>query len=400
MKNEKRMYKNFETFLLEVNNIKKISILGSTGSIGTQLLETLDHIENIKVVGISGNLNISLLEKQIEKYKPKYCAVLNEKLAKELKNKILNEKTKILSGIKGICEIAAIKEVDLVVCAISGMAGLLPIIEAIKAKKNIAIANKEPIVAAGNIIIKEAKKNDIKILPIDSEHSAIFQCLRGNKQTSVEKIILTASGGPFYNKKRTELENVSKKEVLNHPKWSMGKKITVDSATLMNKGFEIIEARWLFDVENIEAIAHPDSIIHSMVQYIDGNVIAQLSIPNMKYPLQYALTFPERLYSTEKRLDFKNINNLSFGELDEETFHCLKLSKKALKSGGLMPCILNSANEIAVEKFLNDEIKFLDIERIVERELEENKNILEPTIDDILSMDSEIKEKYKKRTLD
>jgi 1-deoxy-D-xylulose-5-phosphate reductoisomerase len=370
-----------------------ISVLGSTGSVGTQTLEVAEELKNCRVVGISGNKNIDLLEDQIRKFRPQICAVADEKLARELKIKVSDTGTKVIDGEPGVCEVASLDAVDLVVCAISGIAGLVPLLRAINSKKTVAIANKEPLVAAGKIVMQAARDNSVQILPLDSEHSAIFQCLEGNDKSVVEKIILTASGGPFFGKSRKELENVTPAEALNHPNWKMGKKVTIDSATLMNKGFEIIEAFWLFGVPKIEVIVHRESIIHSMVEFVDGTILAQLGATSMKGPIRHALTYPSRVHVNSDKLDFATISKLSFSLPDEKTFGCLKLAREALNLGGIMPAVLNAADEVAVQKFLAGEIKFLDIENIVANEMATYQNIENPTLDDILAADDGIKKK-------
>ena len=366
--------------------MSNISILGSTGSIGTQTLEIVDYYKDeINVVAITGNNNIDLLEEQIEKYNPKVCAVMNEDNYKLLKNR-LNSKTKLLCGMEGLKEAASIDEADIVLTAISGMIGLEPTIEAIKNKKKIALANKETLVTGGSIIKKLANKYNVDILPVDSEHSAIFQCLQGYSYNDVKKILLTASGGPFFGKSTEYLENVSVDEALKHPNWSMGKKITVDSSTLMNKGLEMIEAYWLFDVtsRNIEVIIHPESIIHSAVEFKDTSIIAQMGLPDMKLPIQYALFYPERKENNLKSLNLFEIESLNFHKPDTSTFKCLDLAYKAISIGGTMPTVLNAANEIAVEKFLSKKIKFLDIGNYIETLMEQHSPFEVNSLEDIL----------------
>lgn len=320
---------------------KCISILGSTGSIGTQALEVASEL-NIKVCALSCKENIDLLEKQIRKFKPKIVAVESESKAKILKENVKDLDVKVLPGKEGLCEVASFKESEMLLNSVVGIAGLLPTICAIENKIDIALANKETLVVGGEIVTNLAKKKGVNIFPVDSEHSAIFQCLQGmNSKKELNKLILTASGGPFFGKTKLELENVTKKEALNHPNWSMGNKITIDSATMMNKGFEIIEAKWLFDVspENIDVLVHRESIIHSMVEYKDHSVIAQLGVPSMKIPIQYALTFPERLNSNVKPLDLSEISKLTFFKPDYETFDCLKICLEAIDLKGFYPAI-------------------------------------------------------------
>lgn len=345
---------------------KKIAILGSTGSIGTQALEVIDNL-GIEVCALSANKNIDLLEKQIKIYKPKKVAVNDKKSAYILKQRI-GKSVEIVSGLEGLIEIAVMGQVDTVLTSVVGSVGLIPTIKAIQAKKNIALANKETLVTAGKLIMEEAKKHKINIYPVDSEHSAIFQSLQGNQHNKIHKIHLTASGGPFRQKSIDDLKYVTLEDALKHPNWSMGKKITIDSATMMNKGLEVIEAKWLFDVEleQINVVVHPQSIIHSMVEYEDGAVIAQLGQPDMRVPIQYALTYPDRIKNDFPKLDFFKSNKLEFEKPDLEKFKSLQLAYDAIKIGGTMPAVLNSANEAAVELFLEQKIKFLDIPKLIE----------------------------------
>ncbi len=376
-----------------------ISILGSTGSIGTQTLEVVDAIENINVYGLSTNTRIDLLEKQIRKYKPKLVAVMNEEYANVLKQRIRDTDTKVVAGSEGLIEVATIPQVDTVVTSVVGAVGLIPTFEAIKSGKNIALANKETLVTAGHIIMEEARRKKVSIIPVDSEHSAIFQCLEGNKRKEyVKSIILTASGGPFLGKDREFLENVTPAEALKHPNWSMGHKISIDSATMMNKGLEVIEARWLFDVDIdlIKVVVHPQSIVHSMVEFIDNSIIAQMGAPDMKTPIQYALTYPNRAMGNNKRLDFLENHSLSFLEPDFENFECLKLAYRAAKQGGTMPTVLNAANEIAVELFLKGKITFLDIAKVIKDAMSKHENIIMPTLSDVLKSDAWAREYVKK----
>ncbi|QIB26159.1 1-deoxy-D-xylulose-5-phosphate reductoisomerase [Caloranaerobacter azorensis] len=369
--------------------MKNISILGSTGSIGTQTLEVINELDSFKIVGLSANKNIDLLEKQALKYKPKIVAVYDESRARILRERLNIYNIKVVSGMDGLIEVATEKEADIVLTSVVGMIGLLPTLEAIKSGKIIALANKETLVTAGEIVMRKAKENNVDIIPVDSEHSAIFQSLKSGKKEEVAKIILTASGGPFRGKKLKDLEKVSVSDALKHPNWSMGRKISIDSATLMNKGLEVIEAKWLFDVdiENIEVIIHPQSIIHSMVEFIDGSVIAQLGVPDMKVPIQYALTYPKRKYSSIKKLRLTDIKELTFEEPDLNTFPCLKLAFEALKQGGTMPSVLNAANEVAVKLFLDKKIKFLDIPKLIEETMLKHKTIYNPNLDDIIESD-------------
>ena len=368
---------------------KNIVILGSTGSIGTQALEVVDNLKNINVIALSTNTNIELLEKQIEKYKPKYVCIADEDKASTFKQNIKDKTLNVYTGNKGLEAIATLTKANLILNSLVGNVGLIPTILAIRAKKDIALANKETLVSAGELVMKEAKENNVNIYPIDSEHSAIFQCMQGNKHSQIRKIILTASGGPF--REHTNLDNVTLKEALNHPNWSMGKKITIDSATLMNKGLEVIEAKWLFsmDIEDIKVVIHPQSIIHSMVEYKDSAIIAQLGTADMKVPIQYALTYPDRIENNFEKLDFLKHSNLTFKEPNYELFPCLMYAFYAIKRGGLMPCILNASNEIAVEFFLQEKIKFIQIPQVIKYTMEqlEKDNIKNYTLEDVLEMD-------------
>lgn len=368
--------------------MKAISILGSTGSIGTQTLDVVRNLGNIEVKALSTNKNIDLLEKQIEEFHPKKVAVMDDEKAYELKKRI-GSKIEVLKGLEGLCEIAEMDETDTVVTSVVGVIGLIPTFKAIQKKKNIALANKETLVTAGKIIMEEAKKNNVSIYPVDSEHSAIFQCLQGNAHNKISRIILTASGGPFRGKSLKELEMVTVEEALKHPNWEMGAKITIDSATMMNKGLEVIEAKWLFDVElnQIEVLVHPQSIIHSMVEFEDGSIMAQMGEPDMRLPIQYALTYPKRITNNWPRINFRQRNMLSFEEVDLSVFKCLQLAYDALKIGGTMPAVLNAANEVAVDKYLKKEINFLDIAKIIEATMEKHELIKNPSLSDILDVD-------------
>lgn len=377
--------------------MKNISILGVTGSIGTQALDVLRfHKDKFKLVAISAYKNIDLTLDIIEEFKPRVVAINDKASFEKLKNikGTLDYDFELLYGMEGLIKVATLKEVHTVLTSVVGMIGLKPTLEAIKCKKDIALANKETLVVAGELVMNEAKKYGIKILPVDSEHSAIFQCLQGSDLKSVDKIIITASGGPFRGYSKKQLENVTLNQALNHPKWSMGKKITIDSSTLMNKGLEVIEAHWLFDCdyENIEVVVHPQSIIHSMVQYKDGAVIAQLGVTDMKLPIQYALNYQLRDNNISEKLDFYKINELNFYKPDTEVFRCLKLAYKAGKMGGLMPTILNGANEVCVDLFLNEKIKYLDIPTIVEECMEVFKNDMEVSLRNIIDLDKSVRE--------
>lgn len=379
----------------------KLSILGSTGSIGTQALEVvrdLKGIFDIDVIAVSGNSNIDLLESQIREFNPKYAAVSDEQAAKRLEIAVADTGCKVLSGRDGLCYIAAQTDADMVLSSIVGFAGLVPTMNAIAAGKDIALANKETLVTAGSLFMDAIKKSGVRLLPVDSEHCAIFQSLKSGRHSEVRKILLTASGGPFFGKKRKELKNVRKEQALKHPNWSMGAKITIDSATLMNKGLEVLEAHWLFnvDIDNIKVVVQRESIIHSMVEFNDKSVIAQMSVPSMKHPIQYAFTYPNRLSSPDKEVDFAKLAKLTFAEPDEKTFRCLALAKMAGREGGIMPTVMNAANEAAVSRFLNDEIGFLDIADIVERAMSDFDNIKNPSLDDIIAADAEVRQRLGK----
>ncbi len=379
----------------------KLSILGSTGSIGTQALEVvrdLKGIFDIDVIAVSGNSNIDLLESQIREFNPKYAAVSDEQAAKRLEIAVADTGCKVLSGRDGLCYIAAQTDADMVLSSIVGFAGLVPTMNAIAAGKDIALANKETLVTAGSLFMDAIKKSGVRLLPVDSEHCAIFQSLKSGRHSEVRKILLTASGGPFFGKERKELKNVRKEQALKHPNWSMGAKITIDSATLMNKGLEVLEAHWLFnvDIDNIKVVVQRESIIHSMVEFNDKSVIAQMSVPSMKHPIQYAFTYPNRLSSPDKEVDFAKLAKLTFAEPDEKTFRCLALAKTAGREGGIMPTVMNAANEAAVSRFLNDEIGFLDIADIVEKAMSDFDNIKNPSLDDIIAADAEVRQRLGK----
>ncbi len=345
---------------------KNISILGSTGSVGTQSLDVIRNNPEMKAVALSANSNIDLLEKQAREFKPEFVSVMDKDAAKELKLRLMDTDTTVLSGMEGLVEISTMENSDCVLTAVVGNIGMLPTYEAIKAGKDIALANKETLVSAGKIITEEVKRNNVKLLPVDSEHSAIFQCINGT-ENKVKRILLTASGGSFRGKKREELINVKPSDALKHPTWNMGRKITIDSATLMNKGLEVIEAKWLFgvDVKDIEVLVHPQSIVHSAVEFMDNSVIAQLSKPDMRLAIQYALTCPERLPCDIPPMDFSAGLTLTFDHPDMETFACLGLAYEAIGKGGSLPTVMNAANEIAVERFLREDIGFLQIAELV-----------------------------------
>lgn len=379
--------------------MKSISILGATGSIGTQTLDVIrKEKENFKLVGITANSSVQKVKEIIEEFKPKHVAMMDKNYAEEI---LLYCKEKsydivVHKGIEGLIEVATLKEIDMVVTSVVGMIGLIPTMEAIKAKKDIALANKETLVVGGKIIIEAARENGVKILPVDSEHGAIFQCLQGNNEKDLKNIILTASGGPFRGKKRADLKDVTVEEALRHPNWSMGQKITIDSATLMNKGLEVIEAHFLFNCpyENIKPIVHPQSIVHSMVEYKDGSIIAQLGSADMRLPIQYALNYPIRREEIANSIDFYEIATLTFEKPDTSTFKCLDLAFKAGIEGHLMPTILNGANEKAVELFLNKKIKFLEIADVIEEAMDnfrEETKEYELTIENLIKTDEKVR---------
>lgn len=372
--------------------IKKIALLGSTGSIGTQTLDVVSQDGQIEVVGLTAHRNIDLLEEQIKKYHPKVVCVMDEIKAKELQDRMCSQKiqVEVTHGVEGLITVATLDEADIVVTAVVGMIGLLPTLEAIKKGKTIALANKETLVTAGDLVMGAAKKYNVPILPVDSEHSAIFQCLRGNSHQTISRLILTASGGPFRAYTKEMLEDVTVEAALKHPNWSMGSKITIDSASLMNKGLEVIEAKHLFDVplNQIDVVVHKESIIHSMVEYIDGSTIAQLGMPDMRHPIAYAIYYPERMHTPYiPKLDFTKINNLSFEAPKKELFPCLGLAYDALEVGGSMPAVLNAANEVAVEAFLQRQIGFMQIPQIIHQVMESHICINRPSLEEILEAD-------------
>ncbi len=366
--------------------MKNISVLGSTGSIGTQALEVCRNL-GFRVLAITANTRIDLLERQIREFNPEIAVVMNEKKAMELKKRINGLKTEVLTGIEGINRAADIESADIVLNSLVGNIGLEPTLTAIRKGKNIALANKETLVSAGELVMREAKKFAVKIFPVDSEHSAIFQCLRGNEENKISKIHLTASGGPFRDYK--SFDGITVEEALNHPNWSMGKKITIDSATMMNKGLEVIEAKWLFDVdsEKINVVVHPQSVIHSMVEFEDGAVIAQLGEPDMRVPIQYALTFPQRVKNDFPKIDFFKYGELTFKKPNIKLFKCLSLAFDAIKTGGTLPAVLNGANEIAVEAFLNKKIEFSDIHKLIEKAMNAYNIKYNYDFDDVFAAD-------------
>ncbi|MGQ9798669.1 MAG: 1-deoxy-D-xylulose-5-phosphate reductoisomerase [Ignavibacterium sp.] len=369
--------------------MKKVLILGSTGSIGVNALNVIRNFpDRFSVVGLTANSNISVLSEQIKEFNPQFVVIKNKSKAKEL-SEIVNGNVDIISSENALIEVAQKYDYDILIGAIVGFAGLTPTIEAIKRGKRIALANKETLVVAGEIVMRLVAENGAEIIPVDSEHSAIYQCLLGENLNEVEKLILTASGGPFLNKEKSFFDNATVNEALNHPNWKMGSKITIDSATMMNKGLEVIEAHWLFGLpaEKIDVVIHPQSIIHSMVQFVDGSIKAQMGLPDMKLPIQYALTFPERLPNNFERTNLPLINNLTFFEPDFDKFECLKLAYLVLKTGGTAPCILNAANEVAVDKFLKGIIRFSEIPKLINKALDKIKNHSNPDIETIIECD-------------
>lgn len=366
--------------------MKNVAIIGSTGSIGTQTLEIVRVQEDLNIVALAAGSNIELLEKQAREFLPEVVGIWSEENAARLRESLADTDIRVVAGMDGLIEIAELSSSDILVTAIVGMIGIRPTIAAINAGKDIALANKETLVTAGHIIMPLAAEKNVAILPVDSEHSAIFQSLQGNVHGDVEKILLTASGGPFRGKDTAFLENVQVEDALKHPNWSMGRKITIDSATMVNKGLEVIEAKWLFDVkpENIQVVVQPQSIIHSMVEYRDGAVIAQLGTPDMKLPIQYALCYPERRYMDGDRLDFWTMNSILLEKPDMDTFKGLKYAYSAIADGGSMPTVFNAANECAVAKFLDRKIRFLDIYRIIEECMASHTVIENPDVSQIL----------------
>lgn len=377
--------------------MKKIAVLGSTGSIGTQTLDVVKtHQDFFKIEVLVANNNDELLEQQIKQFQPS-IAILNDKEAYERLKARYVGKTKLYYGEEGLIEGATFDKIDTVVTSLMGFAGLRPTMKAIEAGKNIALANKETLVVAGDLVMRKARERNIEIMPIDSEHGALFQCLHGEDMNKVDKLLLTASGGPFRGKKINDLKNVTVNQCLSHPTWKMGRKITIDSASLMNKGLEVIEAKQLYNVDydKIQVVVHPQSIIHSMVQYVDGSVIAQLGSTDMRLPIQYALTYPERMECPAGKLDFWQMQDLTFEQPDTETFRGLSLAYEAGRIGGSMPCVMNAANEIAVEAFLNEQISFLDIYAIIEETMQSHITLIDPELEDLFEIDSKIRKQVK-----
>ena len=371
--------------------MKKIAILGSTGSIGTQTLEIVRDNPDLQVMGLAAGSNAALMEKQIREFHPALAVMWSEEAAKELRGRTADLPVKVLSGMEGLLALASDASYEILVTAIVGMIGIRPTIAAIESGKTIALANKETLVTAGHLIMPLAKKHKVPILPVDSEHSAIFQSMNGEDKKQVSKILLTASGGPFRGRSRQELAGMRAEDALKHPNWSMGRKITVDSASLVNKALEVMEARWLFDVEldSIQVVIHPQSIIHSMVEYVDGSVIAQLGMPDMKLPIQYALFYPERRPMAGERVDFFKLGQITFERPDTEVFTGLKLGMQAARTGGSMPTVFNAANEKAVAMFLNHSIGFLEIPELIEKCMNHHRVIENPNVNEILQAEAE-----------
>lgn len=375
--------------------MKKISILGSTGSIGTQALDVVRKNTDLKVVALSAGNNVELLCSQIEEFKPQLVSVATKEAAEKLEQMLTKEtELEIVYGMEGLISVAVYPEAETLLTAIVGMIGLVPTVEAIKAGKDIALANKETLVTAGHIIMPLAKEYGVNILPVDSEHSAILQCLHGEQKKEISKLLITASGGPFRGMNLEQLKKVKLEDALKHPNWSMGRKITIDSSTLVNKGLEVIEAKWLFDmdVEDIEVVVQPQSIIHSMIELVDGSIIAQLGTPDMRLPIQYALYYPNHKYLDGKRLDFKALKQITFEQPDMETFKGLALAYEAIKVGGSMPTVYNAANELAVSLFLNKKIEYLDIVELIEKSMKQHKTIENPSIEEILIVEKQTHE--------
>ena len=370
--------------------MKKIGILGSTGSIGTQTLSIVRKNRDLQVIALAAGSNVQKLEEQIREFSPGIAVLWEKKAAQELRVRVADTNTKVCSGMEGLLEIAVMEEIEVLVTAVVGMIGIKPTIAAIEAGKTIALANKETLVTAGHLIMPLAAQKKVSILPVDSEHSAIFQSMRGENRERISKILLTASGGPFRGKRREDLKGVTVEDALNHPNWSMGRKITVDSATLVNKGLEVIEAKWLFGVapEKIQVVVHPQSIIHSMVEYVDGGIMAQLGMPDMKLPIQYTLFYPDRRPMEGKRVDFHTLSSLTFESPDTETFQGLAMAYEALREGGSMPTVYNAANEKAVALFLDRKIKFLEIYDLIAGAMEQHKTVCNPSVEEILEAEA------------
>lgn len=379
--------------------MKQIAVLGSTGSIGTQTLEVVRANEDMKVVSLAAASNIDLLEQQIQEFQPEVVCVYLPEKAQELKRRMAGESVTVLSGMDGLTACATVSSAQIVVAAVVGMIGIRPVMEAIRAGKDIAFANKETLVTAGHIIMPMVQKYGVQLLPVDSEHSAIFQCLHGESGREAAKILLTASGGPFRGKKKQDLEQIQVEDALKHPNWEMGRKITIDSSTMVNKGLEVIEAKWLFhmEVDQIQVVVQPQSVIHSMVEFVDGAVMAQLGTPDMKLPIQYALCYPQRRELPGERLDFWKLGSIQFEQPDPETFRGLALAYEAGRQGGSMPTVFNAANEKAVSLFLDRRISYLDIAEIIETRMQEHQNIKDPSLEDILAVEQDVYRQIEKR---
>lgn len=379
--------------------MRHLAILGSTGSIGTQTLEVVDNNEDMKVVSLAAGSNIDLVEQQIRKYHPEVVCIYQEDKARELARRVTDETVSVLYGMDGLIACATAASADVVVAAVVGMIGIRPVIEAIRCGKDIAFANKETLVTAGHIIMPMIRKYQVLLTPVDSEHAAIFQCLNGEHHGEIAKILLTASGGPFRGRKKEELAGVTVEDALRHPNWTMGRKITIDSSTMVNKGLEVMEARWLFDVDydHIQVVIQPQSVIHSMVEFVDGAVMAQLGTPDMKLPIQYALTYPQRRNLPGERLDFSKLTDITFEKPDPDTFRGLSLAYQAGREGGSMPTVFNAANERAVAMFLNREIEYPDIPRIIEEAMMDHRKIADPSLEEILAVEAEVYAKIEKR---
>ncbi|NTV46669.1 MAG: 1-deoxy-D-xylulose-5-phosphate reductoisomerase [Chlorobiales bacterium] len=380
--------------------MKRITILGSTGSIGTNALDVISRFpDRFEVAYLSARSNVNLLAEQAKRFRPKAVVVMDEANEKELRGLLAGEPIEVMAGEEALCEISRASDTDFVIGSIVGFAGLKPTVEALKAGKDIGLANKETLVVGGELVTALVKKHGVQLLPIDSEHSAILQCIVGEPSEHIGKLILTASGGPFRTWSKDRFQEITVADALNHPNWKMGSKITIDSATLMNKGLEVIEAKWLFDIDfdRIDVVVHPQSIIHSMVEFKDGSVKAQLGVPDMKIPIQYALTFPQRLYADYERLNWKNISKLDFETPDTGKFRCLALAYEAGRKGGSYPAVLNAANEVAVELFLKEQIPFVKIPELIEEALEEHVNVPASSVDDLIAVDADTRRKiYEK----
>lgn len=381
--------------------MKKLAILGSTGSIGTQTLDIVrEHPEDFEIVAVSANTNVEKAEQQVREFKCSLAVMADEKAAEELKFRLADKNTRVLSGMEGMLTLACLEEVDILVTAVVGMIGIRPTLAAIQQGKTIALANKETLVTAGHLIMPAARQSGADILPVDSEHSAIFQCLQGEKRENIEALLITASGGPFYGRTKDELSAIEPEDALRHPNWSMGNKITIDSATMVNKGLEVMEARWLFgvDLDQISVVVQPQSIIHSMVQYSDGAVLAQLGLPDMHLPIQYALYYPERKPLPGDRLDFRKLTEIRIGKVDEDTFRGLPLALQAARIGGTMPTVFNAANEAAVALFLHHQCRFLDIYERISSAMNAHRTVENPTLGEILEAEAEARELVYKQS--